>query len=475
MSSVYAAVEGKQDTMDREVAERRHGAASVAGEYWNETLETRPWADVQAWQAQQIAGALPAVRARSALYAELHRKISDVPIRGFGDLARLPFTTKDLIRAAQQRASPERPFGENQAAPLEEIVQVLSSSGTTGQALHYALTARDVDIFADAIANTWFTAGIRRNDVVAHLVGLPMVAGGLPYADGFRRVGATLCWLGGFPTERILSEMRRLRTTALLATTSFGLYLAAHWDEVGRETGIASVLTKVLCGGEPGLNQPEIRDRIASGLAISELREVMGLGDVISAMWGECGACDGMHFNAQRYVAIELIDPQSGETMPWQEGATGEVVYTTFARDATPVVRYRSRDHVRVIGTDCVCGRTSPRIRCIGRTDDMLIYKGMNVFPTAIRDLIVERFAGRVAPFVRIWKEYAGQVRFDDPIAVDTEAVAGFDPEEFAGLAEAIEREIRSQLQVRVAARVLVAGSLPRSAYKNSLLAVRGV
>src|SRR5690606_13703363 len=124
--------------------------------------------------------------------------------------------------------------------PLEEIVQALSSSGTTGQALHYALTARDVEVFADAIANTWFTAGIRRNDVVAHLVGLPMVAGGLPYTDGFRRVGATLCWLGGFPTERILSEMRRLRTTALLATTSFGLYLAEHWSEVGRETGIPS-------------------------------------------------------------------------------------------------------------------------------------------------------------------------------------------------------------------------------------------
>ncbi len=468
-------VEGKQHAMGEEVAERRQGAAPVAREYWNEAFETRPWADVQAWQVQQIARALPAIQARSTLYAELHRAIPDTPVRAFSDLAHLPFTTKDLIRAAQQKTSPERPFGENQAAPLEEIVQVLSSSGTTGQPLNYALTARDVDIFADAIANTWFTAGVRRNDIVAHLVGLPMVAGGLPYADGFRRIGATLCWLGGFPTERILSEMRRLRTTALLATTSFGLYLAEHWEDIGRKTGIESVLTKVLCGGEPGLNQPEIRNRIISGLAIPELREVMGLGDVISAMWGECEVCDGMHFNAQRYVAIELIDPESCESLPWQEGMTGEVVYTTFARDATPVVRYRSRDHVRVIGTDCACGRTSPRIRCIGRTDDMLIYKGMNVFPTAIRDLIVERFAGCAAPLVRIWKERAGQVRFDDPIAIDAEAVAGLDPAQSAALAKEIEGEIRSQLQVRVTVRVLAAGSLPRSAYKNSLLAVREV
>jgi len=461
--------------MYQEAAGDRQDRRSGLRAYWNVELETLPWVEVQAWQAQRIARALPALRARSALYGELHRIARGDTVRTFGDLARLPFTTKDLIRAAQQRASPECPLGDNQAVPLDEIVQVLSSSGTTGQPLYYALTARDADVFADAIANTWFTAGIRRNDVVAHLVGLPMVAGGLPYADGFRRIGATLCWLGGFPTERILREMRRLHTTALLATTSFGLYIAEQWNEIGCETGIDSALTKVLCGGEPGLNQPEIRERIRSGLSISALREVMGLGDVISAMWGECDACDGMHFNAQRYVAIELIEPESGESVPWQAGVTGEVVYTTFARDATPVVRYRSRDHAQVIGTDCACGRTSPRIRCIGRTDDMLIYKGMNVFPTAIRDLIVDRFSGSVEPLVRIWKEHAGQVRFDDPIAVDVELVPEFDASQRAGLAEAIEREVRSRLQVRVAVRVLDVGGLPRNAYKNSLLAVRPV
>ncbi|MCX7171055.1 MAG: hypothetical protein NTY41_12420, partial [Proteobacteria bacterium] len=211
--------------------------------YWNESLETMPWPEVERWQAQQITTMLAPLRARSQLYGQLHAAVpAGLQLRSLADLAVLPFTLKDDIRGAQERSSDAQPFGENQAAPLDDIVQALASSGTTGQPLHYALTQRDVDIFTDAIANTWFTAGLRKTDVVAHLVGLPMVAGGLPYADGFRRVGATLCWLGGFPTDRILREMRRLRATALLATTSFGLYLSEHWDAVGRETGLPSKL-----------------------------------------------------------------------------------------------------------------------------------------------------------------------------------------------------------------------------------------
>lgn len=448
---------------------------SADGRYWDRALETRPWAEVERWQAQQVAHALPGIRQRSGLYGPLLAGLPDLlPLRSLADLAQLPFTLKDQVRAAQDTADDQAPFGSNQAAPTTEVVQALSSSGTTGRPLYYALTRRDLDMFADTIAHTWYTAGLRADDVVAHLVGLPMLAGGLAYADGFRRVGATLAWLGGFPTDRILREMRRLRCTALLATTSFGLYLAGQWDAVGQETGVPSRLGKVLCGGEPGLNQPEIRSRIAAGLAISHLREVMGLGDVVPAMWAECEAHDGMHFNAQKHVAIELIDPDSGQTLPWREGAVGEIVYTTFNREASPMLRYRSRDHAQVIGMGCACGRTSPRIRCIGRTDDMLIYKGMNVFPTALRDLVASRFAGRAEPVVRVWKERPDQVRFDEPIALDVEAAAGLPPAAYAGLAEAIETEIRNQLQVRVRAAVLAPGTIQRNAYKNALLAVRG-
>ncbi len=447
---------------------------TASRQYWNEQLETLPWAEVERWQAERIAPAIARIRAGSAMYRETFADLPrELKFDRFADLARLPFTMKDQVRAAQDAATDEQPLGSNQTAPLSSIVQMLSSSGTTGKPLYYGLTARDCEVFSDAIANTWFTAGVRADDVVAHLVGLPMVAGGLPYADGFRRIGATLAWLGGFPTDRILREMRRLRCTTLLSTTSFALYLSEQWDAVGRETGVPSRLAKVLCGGEPGLNQREIRDRIAGGLGVSHLRDVMGLGDVIAGMWAECERHEGMHFNAQKYVAIELIDPDTGEVLPWREGGTGEIVYTTFDREATPMVRYRSRDHALVVGVGCACGRTSPRIRCIGRTDDMLIYKGMNVFPAALRDLISSKFAGQVQPMLRVWKETKDQVRFDDPIAVDVEAVEGLSGDSAETLRRAIEAEVRNQLQIRVRVTVLEPRSLPKSVYKNSLVAVR--
>lgn len=442
--------------------------------YWNEELETLPWQEVERWQAAQIAAALSRIRSTSRLYERLHQSLPEAPrLATLADLQALPFTFKDDLRAAQEAADDALPFGLNQAVPRERVVQVVASSGTTGRPLYFAMTQADTQACADAIANVWFTAGLRPGDIVAHLVGLPMVAGGLPYADGFRRLGATLCWLGGFPTERILREMRYLRVTAMLSTTSFAMHLSEQWAQAGRETGKPSHLHTVLGGGEPGMQQREVRARITAGLDLQHVRDSMGLGDVMPSMWSECEAEDGMHFNAQRYVAVELINPDSGERVQWQEGATGEAVYTTFAREAMPVVRYRSRDHVQVVAMHCACGRTSPRMRCIGRTDDMLIYKGMNLFPSALRDLVGTQFAGRAAPLLRIWKARADQVRFDDPIPVEIEAEAVLDAEAASALAREIEDLTRARLQVRIAVTLVAPGALPRSMYKQSLVAVQ--
>ena len=280
-------------TRERPGTGRRAAAtrALTMTEYWNPELETLPWSEVERWQAEQVTAMLPALRRRSRLYARLHAGVRRRSRRALGGRPR-----RAAVHA-QGRPARRAGRGERRRSP----------SATTrprrGRHRPGDLVVGHDRPAALLRADRARRRGLRRrrrqrlvhrrhpqDDIVAHLVGLPMVAGGLPYADGFRRIGATLCWLGGFPTERILREMRHLRVTALLATTSFALHLAEQWDAVGRETGIASRLRKVLGGGEPGLGQPELRRRIAGGLALTHLRETMGLGDVIPSMWGECEA-----------------------------------------------------------------------------------------------------------------------------------------------------------------------------------------
>ncbi len=443
--------------------------------YWDEELETLPWDEVVAWQATRVGEFVDGLRIRSDFHKDrLHS--ADRPHGGptsLDFLADIPFTTKEELRRSQDESASGEPFGRHQGVPLDDIVQVVSSSGTTGDPLYYALTAADLEVWRQTIATVFFTAGIRPSDVVGHLVGLPGVAGGLPYADGFRTIGATLAWLGGFPTERIVRSIPRLQVTALLSTASFGTYLTDHCAEITGAPPSALGVRKFLGGGEPGFGQPEIRDKVRQGWGIDHIREVMGLADVLSAVWGECDDATGMHFCAPRAVAVELIDPATLHQLDWEEGASGEVVYTTFARQATPMLRYRSSDHVVVTGLDCPCGRTSPKMRCVGRTDDMLIYKGMNVFPAAIRDVALTAAGVAVEPYLRVWKDRPDQVRFDDPIPVDVEASESLSADRYGMVAQRIEGELRSRLQVRAVVTVVPPGTLPRSAYKTPLVHVR--
>ena len=199
----------------------------------------------------------------------------------------------------------------------------------------------------------------------------------------------------------------------------------------------------------------------------------MGLGDVMSGMWAECEDESGMHMCTPRHVVVELIDPNTGAPIPWSEGAEGEAVYTTLGREATPVLRFRSGDHLAVTGIGCACGRGTPKIRCIGRTDDMLIYKGMNVFPGAIREVALRDHGDVLEPYLRVWKDSAAQVRFDDPIPVEVEARVGVEESAFARIAEEVAATIRKHLQIRASVSLVPPGTIPRSAYKTPLIYVR--
>jgi phenylacetate-CoA ligase/benzoylacetate-CoA ligase len=436
-------------------------------EFFDPEFDTLPWDEVLGWQRDQVWVFLASLTGRCQHFAERLAGIDPGATDRDGAWAAVPLMAKSDLRDAQSAHSPYR-LGKTQAVPDRELEQVIASSGTTGTPTFFGLTGQDRKAWEFSIANMFFTAGIRRDSVVAHTVGMPMVAGGLPYADAIRRIGATLVWLGGQTPARTAEIMSRLRVDAMVSTASYASFLGERISqELGRPArGIG--LRTVIGGGEPGLAQPQIREGLRDVWGAERVSETMGLGDVMSGMWAECHAEQGMHFTAARHVMVELIDPETGDPVAWESGARGEAVYTTFSRQATPVVRFRSRDHLQVQATACVCGRTAPLIRCVGRTDDMLIYKAMNVFPSAIRDVALAAAGERLCGAMRIRKERADQVRFEDPIPLEVESDLSRD--DWAAVAAEIAEAVRQHLRVRVAVQIVPQGTIPVSEYKNALV-----
>jgi phenylacetate-coenzyme A ligase PaaK-like adenylate-forming protein len=444
----------------------------VAEEYWDEELDTKPWEEVQAWQRTHLAGFVTRLAERSPFFADRLAGIDAAEIDSPSVWSRVPFTTKDDLRAGQQDLSGNM-LGLLQCVDSSDIVQVLASSGTTGRPVFFGLTEQDRDAWADSIANMFYTAGVRRSSVVALTTGMPLVAGGMPYADAVRRIGATLLWVGGQTVARMVSIVADLKVDTLIGTASFATFFAERCESVTGRPASELAIRTVIGGGEPGLGQEAIRSGIRRDWNADRVSEVMGLGDVMSGMWGECAEGNGMHFTASRNVYVELIDPETGDIVPWSADASGEAVYTPFTREATPSLRFRSRDHLQVMTVDCPCGRTSPVVRCVGRTDDMVIFKAMNVFPSAIRDVVMEGFASQIAGPLRLRKEHRDQVRFDDPIPLEVELPEGTSASEVGDLGWRMEEAVRERLRVRVAVELLERGSIPIGEYKNALTYVR--
>ena len=286
-----------------------------------------------------------------------------------------------------------------------------------------------------------------------------------PFAAGaalasFDRIGLCHIPVGTGNTDRLIKAIDLLRPTAAVLTPSYAARLTEHDFDLR-----SSSVERVLVAGEPGGGEPAFRAQLEQGWG-AKVTEAMGIGDIGVSLWGECEHQDGMHLGARGFVHAELIDPGSGAAVPVEDGATGELVLTHLRHRAAPLLRFRTRDHVEVRMTPCPCGRTGPRIRCIGRTDDMLIVRGVNVFPSAVRE-VVAGFAPAVSGHVLLRPQAAG-VKQDPPLPVSVELAqmrVGDD-----ALTEAIRARLRDVLLVQTRVDLVPWGSLQRSDYKSKLV-----
>jgi phenylacetate-CoA ligase len=262
----------------------------------------------------------------------------------------------------------------------------------------------------------------------------------------------------------LVLAIEALRPHAAVLTPSYAAYLG-EWAAERNFDLRGSSVERVLVAGEPGGGEPAFRAKLEEGWGAS-VTEAMGIGDIGVSLWGECEEQDGMHFGARGFVHAELIEPEMGVALELDDGATGELVLTHLQHRAAPLLRFRTGDHVQVRTSPCACARTGPRVRCMGRTDDMLIVRGVNVFPSAVRE-VVGAFAPKVSGNILV-KPSAQGVKQEPPLPVSVELAHGTRADDT--LADAIRERLRNVLVVQTRVELVPWGSLHRSEYKSNLV-----
>jgi len=434
------------------------------GDYLNREMETlAPW-ELRRIQETKLAAQVRYVYERSPFYRRKFAEAGLGPdeVATLEGLTRLPFTTKEELRDSQL-ADP--PLGSHAAVPMSEIIRIHSSTGTTGRPSYVGITRHDAAVWTDLTCRSIYAQGVRKEDVLIHAVGLTMFVGGLPSKDATEALGATLVPIGTGASEKVVMAFQTLKANVLHCTPSYAVYLAeyvrSHYGLDPRELG----LERIISGAEPGAGIPAVRQRIESEWGC-RLTEGLGNADMAPIIFGECPEQMGMHFNAQEYIIPEIIDPESGAPLAIEKGVSGELIYTAIDRECCPLLRFRTRDRVVVTTTDCACGRTSFQIRCVGRTDDMLIVLGVNVFPSALKDTIASLVPETTGELQIMLDEPPPKV--SPPLRITVEY--GRDVGDLAALRTKIEGLIKDRLSIPSKVDLVPPETLPRYDMKGQLV-----
>jgi phenylacetate-CoA ligase len=409
--------------------------------------------ELERLQLARLQKTVARAAARVPLYRERLRKagIASRDVRSLDDLRRLPFTTKADFRDAY-------PFGLL-AVPMDRIVRIHASSGTTGKPTVVAYTRRDLQTWSDVMARTVMAGGVGPGDVVHNAYGYGLFTGGLGFHYGAERVGAAVIPISGGFTDRQLMALQDFGSTVLCSTPSYALYLAEALDEAGVDP--KSLRLRVgFFGAEPwteGMRQALEARLNLMALNIYGLSEVIGPGVSV-----ECPERAGMHV-AEDHFLPEVVDPVTLEAVP--AGRTGELVFTTLTKEALPLLRYRTRDLTTLDRAPCACGRTLARIgRITGRTDDMLIIRGVNVYPSQVEHALT--LVAGVEPHYLLVVRREGTLDDLEVRVEATAAVAAAGAEAMRGVAALARRKLHEVIGLAAEVTVVPPKTIERSVGK---------
>ena len=436
----------------------------MKNEFLDKEIETMDPEKLRDVQESKFLKQLEYIWERSPFYRKKFetRGIERGDIQGLKDLHKLPFTEKEELRISQKE---QPPLGSHCAASMKDVIRIHSSSGTTGVPTFVGITRHDRNVWTDITARSLFSKSVRPSDVVIHAVGLTFFVGGLPVKDAIEHIGATFVPIGTGASDRVAMTTKMLGGNVLHCTPSYAQYFADFLRKKLNMEPSKLGFRKLVVGAEPGGGVPEIKKRLQDDYQCL-VSEGMGNSDAAPIIFGECPAQQGMHFCAQEYIVCELIDPNSGKVIEMTDNTHGELVYTLIDRECCPVVRFRTRDQITVFTEPCECGRTSFRIRCIGRTDDMLILLGVNVFPSAIKD-VVTAFRPRTTGDMIILLDKPGP-KVEPPLKIQVEYKSG--EKDLDALKKELEGTLRGKLVFRADVELVPEGTLPRFELKAKLI-----
>jgi phenylacetate-CoA ligase len=369
-------------------------------------------------------------------------------IRSIQDLGRLPFTTKEDLRD-------NYPFGML-AVPLKEVIRIHASSGTTGKPTVVAYTRNDVSLWSELMARVYLAAGVTSDDVIQNAYGYGLFTGGLGFHYGAETIGAAVIPVSGGNTRRQLMIMQDFGSSVLCCTPSYSLLIAEVAEQDGLD--LKSLPLRVgMFGAEPWSER--MRAEIESRLGILALN-VYGLSEVIGpGVAVECTHKQGLHIFEDHFIP-EIVDPQTGDVLP--DGEMGELVLTCATKEALPLVRYRTRDRTRLLREPCPCGRTTVRMdRIVGRTDDMIIVRGINVFPSQIETVLLD--VGGVEPHYQIVVDRTSAYMDELDVLVEAPAHVYGNRDHLVQLEKRLSFEVQSALGISCNVKLVGPRQIERS------------